>query len=295
MTRGERLAYVLLTATTLFWSFNYIFVRVFREDAAPVTMAFWRWVVALAILLPFAWRDVAAEWPRVRANWRRLFVLGAFSCGLNSVFAYIGIQQTTVMNASLLNAASPIFIVLLAVPLAGERLGALRLTGMLVSFIGVVCIVARGELGALAAVRPNAGDFFILAACFVWGIYTNLVRRWAGGISPVVALAAMMAAGLATSLPIYAAEALFVRGTHWSWPLAGAILVLGLFGSLLANLFWNRSILALGAGRAAAMANLLPVFSILLAMVFLGERLAAYHVVGAALIFAGIAVVTRAR
>lgn len=295
MTRQERRAYALLTATTVFWSFNYILVRIFREEAAPVGMAFWRWVIALAILLPFAWRDVAAEWPQVRAGWKKLFVLGAFSCGLNSVFAYIGIQQTTVMNASLLNAASPIFIVLLAVPLSNERLGALRLTGMLVSFIGVVCIVARGELGALAAVRPNAGDFFILGACFVWGIYTNLVRRWSAGISPVVALAAMMASGLATTLPLYAAEAVFVRSTLWSVQLGLAILVLGLFGSLLANLFWNRSIVVLGAGRSAAMANLLPVFSILMAMVFLGERLAAYHLVGAALIFAGIAIVTRAR
>jgi len=295
MMRQEKVAYGLLAATTLFWSFNYILVRVFREEAAPIAMAFWRWVAALAILLPFAWRDVVAEWPALRANWRRLLVLGAFSCGLNSVFAYIGIQQTTVMNASLLNAASPIFIVLLGVPLAAERLGALRATGMLVSFIGVVCIVARGELGALSAVRPNAGDFFVLAACFVWGIYTNLVRRWAAGITPVVALAAMMAAGLAVTLPFYAAEAAFHRSTEWSLPLVLAILVLGLFGSLLANLFWNRSVVVLGSGRSAAMVNLLPLFTILMAMTFLGERLAAYHLIGAALIFAGIAIVTRAK
>lgn len=292
---AERQAYVLLVLTTFLWSLNYPFVRFYRDDAPPVAMAFWRWSIALAILLPFTWRALRNEWPKIRSNWRALLVLGAFSCSLNSVLAYIGIQNTTVTNASLLNAMTPILTLLLAVPLARERLSPARAVGVLVSFAGVVWIVIGGNLRTITDLSLNYGDFAIIAACAVWGVYTNLLRRWSLQLTAITSLATMMAAGVLVMTPLYAGELVLGRPAHWSIGLGLSFVALALFPSLIANFSWNRAVMTIGPSRAAAVSYLLPVFSIAIAIGMLGESLHGYHYVGAALIFLGIALATRAR
>lgn len=292
---AERQAYILLVLTTFFWSLNYPFVRFYRDDVPPVAMAFWRWSIALAILLPFAWRAVRSEWPKVRSNWRALLVLGTFSCSLNSVLAYIGIQNTTVTNASLLNAMTPILTLLLAVPLARERLSPARALGVMVSFVGVVWIVIGGDLRTITDLSLNYGDFAIIAACGVWGVYTNLLRRWSLQMTAITSLTTMMAAGVLVMMPLYTGELAFGRPANWSIGLGLSFVALGLFSSLIANFSWNRAVMTIGPSRAAAVSYLLPVFSIAIAIGLLGETLHGYHYVSAALIFLGIALATRAR
>lgn len=292
---AERQAYILLVLTTFFWSLNYPFVRFYRDDAPPVAMAFWRWSIALAILLPFAWRAVRSEWAKVRSNWRALLVLGTFSCSLNSVLAYIGIQNTTVTNASLLNAMTPILTLLLAVPLARERLSPARALGVMVSFVGVVWIVIGGDLRTITDLSLNYGDFAIIAACGVWGVYTNLLRRWSLQMTAITSLTTMMAAGVLVMMPLYTGELAFGRPANWSIGLGLSFVALGLFSSLIANFSWNRAVMTIGPSRAAAVSYLLPVFSIAIAIGLLGETLHGYHYVSAALIFLGIALATRAR
>ncbi len=291
----EKQAYLLLVLTTFFWSLNYPFVRAYRDDAPPVAMAFWRWSIALAILLPFVWRALRSEWPKIRRNWRPLLVLGAFSCSLNSVLAYVGIQNTTVTNASLLNAMTPILTLLLAVPLARERLSPARAVGVLVSFSGVVWIVIGGDVRTVTDLSLNYGDFAIIAACAVWGVYTNLLRRWSLQLTAITSLATMIAAGVLVMLPLYAGEVAFGRPAHWSVGLGLSFIALALFPSLIANFSWNRAVMTIGPSRAAAVSYLLPVFSIAIAIGLLGESLHTYHWIGAALIFLGIALATRGR
>lgn len=285
----------MLVLTTFLWSLNYPFVRFYRDDAPPVAMAFWRWSIALAILLPFTWRALRSEWPKIRSNWRPLLVLGAFSCSLNSVLAYIGIQNTTVTNASLLNAMTPILTLLLAVPLGRERLSPARAVGVMVSFSGVVWIVIGGNLRTITDLSLNYGDFAIIAACAVWGVYTNLLRRWSLQMTAITSLATMMAAGVLVMMPLYAGELALGRPARWSIGLGLSFVALALFPSLIANFSWNRAVMTIGPSRAAAVSYLLPVFSIAIAIGMLGESLHGYHYVGAALIFLGIALATRAR
>jgi drug/metabolite transporter (DMT)-like permease len=292
---AELQAYGLLVVTTFFWSLNYVLVRWYRDDAPPVTMAFWRWALALAMFVPFAWRAVRDEWSKIKTHRWQLLALGACSCSLNSVLAYIGIQSTALANASLLNSMTPILTILLAVPLSHERLTPGRLLGVLTSFAGVVCIVVRGDIRTITTLELAVGDLAIIAACAVWGVYTNLLRRWSAHLSQVASLATMMATGVLVMTPIYAVEIAVTQPVRWSAGLVVALLVLALFPSLLANLFWNRAVLTVGPGRSAAISYLLPVFTIAMAVGVMGESLHWYHWVGAVFIFAGIAIVHRAR
>jgi drug/metabolite transporter (DMT)-like permease len=291
----DRQAYALLVLTSLFWSLNYIMVAAYRDQMPPVMMSFYRWLFALLMLLPFAARALIDEWPKIQSHWWQLFILGAFSCGLNSAFAYIGIHHTTVTSASLLSAMTPILTILLAVPLAHERLSPGRLAGVMTSFFGVICIVTKGELATLVEFRLSPGDFSIIIACAIWGVFTNLLRRWSAHLSQMASLATMMIGGVVSLLPMLAIEAVVASPVQWSSGLVISLLVLALFPSLIANLFWNRAVMAVGPGRASAFGYLLPVFSVTFAVLLLGEELYAFHWFGAALIFLGITVATRAR
>jgi len=283
----------MLVAVSFFWSLSYPIVAAFRDDAPPVLISFLRWLSAFLMFAPFCWRAMREEWAGILAHRWRLFVLGAFSCGLNSAFAFIGIHHTSVTNAALLSSMTPILTILLALPMSKERLTPGRAAGVLIAFSGVVCIIVKGEFAALTAIRINGGDFFIIAASTVWAVFTNLLRRWSASLSQRALSGALMMYGLVSLAPLTLVEATVTGPVRWSWAFVLGMLVLGVFPSLLANTFWNKAVHVIGPGRAATFTYLLPLFSIVLALVVLGERIHGYHWAGAALIFSGIAVASR--
>jgi len=100
--------YLLLTLTALFWSGNMVLGRGIRADIPPVTLALWRWGIALACVLPLALPHLKAQWPMLRAGWRPLVFLGVLGVGGYNTLAYIALQTTSATNAVLLNSFIPI-------------------------------------------------------------------------------------------------------------------------------------------------------------------------------------------
>ena len=293
----QRTAYVLLVVTTLFWAFNFIAAKWIKDDIGPFALAFWRWFTALVLLAPFAWRRVIAEWPAIRSHWKSLLIMGAFSSGMNSGFAYLSVQHTSIVNISLLNSMTPVFILLVAVAMVGEKLTLLRAFGAAVSTTGALVIAARADWNTLASLTLNRGDFYMLTSCFIWAIYTSMLKRDRSGLSPIAMLAAMMVGGVCVLGLMYAYESVFTfygaRGVKLSWKLIAAILYVGLFASLLSNRFWMKAVSIIGPARAGVFTHLLPLFGVVLAIVLLGEPFHLYHLGGAALIFGGIILVNR--
>ncbi len=291
------IAYLLLVVTTLFWAFNFIAAKWVKDDIGPFALAFWRWATALLLFAPFAWRSVVTEWPAIRRHWKSLLVMGAFSSGANSAFAYLSVQHTSIVNISLLNSMTPVFILLLAVLMVGEKLTALRALGAAVSTAGALVIAARAEWSTLASLTLNRGDFYMLSSCFVWAIYTSMLKRDRSGLSPTALLAAMMVGGVCILALMYSYESAFTvygtRGVALSWKLVATILYVGLFASLLSNRFWMKAVTLIGPARAGFFTHLLPLFGVLLAIALLGEPFHAYHLTGAVLIFGGIILVNR--
>ena len=293
----QHTAYVLLVVTTLFWAFNFIAAKWVKDDMGPFALAFWRWVTALLLFAPFAWRAVRDEWPAIRSHWKSLLVMGAFSSGMNSAFAYLSVQHTSIVNISLLNSMTPVFILLVAVVMVGEKLTPLRAFGVAVSTSGALVIAARADWNTLASLTLNRGDFYMLTSCFIWAIYTSMLKRDRSGLSPTAMLAAMMVGGVVILAVFYAYESAFTvygtRGVNLSWKLAAAILYVGLFASLLSNRFWMKAVSIIGPARAGVFAHLLPLFGVVLAILLLGEPFHLYHLGGAVLIFGGIVLVNR--
>ncbi|OHC63663.1 MAG: multidrug transporter [Rhodocyclales bacterium GWA2_65_20] len=284
--------YLLLTLANLFWAGNWIISRALRSELPPVALSFWRWVVALLCLLPLSLPHLRRDWPQLRAAWPWLLLYGALGTGGYNVLVYGGLQYTTAINGTLLNSFVPIMIVLISWLLLGKRLHNREAAGILISFSGVLGIVAHGELQRLRDLTLNVGDLWILASVLAWSAYTLLLSR-RPPVHPLAFLTAISVTGLIFLVPFYLWE--MAQGRHIT-PTPGAIagiVYTGVFPAFLGYIVWNRGVAEVGPARAALFMHLIPAFGIVLSMIFLDERPALYHAIGIGLILAGIWLNTR--
>jgi len=286
--------YLLLVLTMLFWSGNFVLGRAVRADISPIALSFWRWVLALAILLPFVWRRLPEAWQQARGHWPALTVLGILAVGNFNTFAYLGLQQTTATNAVLLISTGPVVILALSVLILRARVGWRGLLGVLVSLLGVLTIVGRGNPAALLAeLGVNQGDAWIMAAVLSWALYSILLRWRPPQLDPQLFLALTIATGMLLLAPLEIWD--LAQGARFELSPANlaSVAYVAVFPSLLAYVFWNRAVAEVGPGRAGLFLHLMPAFGTLLAALLLGERLYGYHLWGIAGIAAGIWTATR--
>ncbi|HEX9451559.1 MAG TPA: DMT family transporter [Burkholderiales bacterium] len=285
--------YLLLSLTSLFWAANWVVGRAMRNDMPPVAMGFWRWTIALLLLLPFVAPELRRKWHVVRANWLVLVLLGCLGAVAFNTLIYVGLQYTAVANGVLFNSFSPILIILLSWVVVRERISKLQACGVVLSLAGVLAIIARGKFATLAAFHFNPGDLWLIAAQFLWSVYTFVLRRRPPELSAMGFLAAMLLLSLPFLLPFYLWEFSQRGGFALTPATISALAYYGTIPSIVAYLFWNRGVAQVGPNKAGLFVHLMPLFGALLAVIFLGEKLYAYHYAGAALIFTGIWLTTR--
>ena len=293
MTRLFDRPYLLLTLTALFWSGNMVVGRSIRGEVPPLGLAFWRWTLAFVLILPFAWPHLRTQWTALKQGWRPIALLGALGVGGYNTFAYLALQHTSAINATMLNSLIPVATILLARVLLARRLHRLEGIGVVLSLIGVSVIVSRGDLSSLLALQLNPGDFWMLIAVLDWGLYTVALHWRPKGVDPMLMLAAMTVVGIAILAPL------------WAWELSnGHTIVLdignalgiaytAIFPGFLGYVFYNRGVGMVGPNRGSLFIHLMPAFGTVLSIIFLGELPAAFHGLGIALILGGIWLTTR--
>jgi drug/metabolite transporter (DMT)-like permease len=287
-------AYLMLVVAMLSWAGNVTVGRALAGWVPPFGLSLMRWSIAFAVVLPFAARELVAKRQIIMRDWRILLVLGLFGVSICNSLSYLGLQWTTALNAALLNSAGPMLTLAASFLFFRERATLRQVAGVTVSLVGVLVIVLRGDIAALLALSINRGDIAILVGVLSWSFYTVLLRRRPAELSPVAFLVVLFAIGVITLLPLYLTEA----ALGWSLPTALPALLgygfVGLFPAVIAFFGWNRGVASIGANRASLFTHLMPLFAALLAYVFLDERIALFHLVGAALIFLGIFLANRA-
>jgi drug/metabolite transporter (DMT)-like permease len=293
LRRSPLFPYVLLAIAVLLWAGNWVIARALRFDTPPVALAFWRWVIALAILSPLAYAHVRRQWRVIKDAWRVLGLLALLATVCQHIPVYIGLRDTTATNGALLNSATPIMIFMLSRLLVGERLHVRQALGVAISLAGVVAIVARGDVTALAGLHLNGGDLWVLLATLAWAVYTVCLRWRPAELDPIAMLWTIAAIGVVAMLPLYAWEISTGRTLHITPSAVAGIAYIGAFATVVAYIFWNRAVHLVGPNRAGPFMYLMLVFTPLLAIVFLGERLYLYHLVGCALILGGIYLTAR--
>ncbi|WP_236024654.1 DMT family transporter [Arenibaculum pallidiluteum] len=291
-TRIWGMPYLLLMVPPLAWAGNAVIGRAVAGQVPPVGLAFWRWILAFLLIMPLAWPHLRRDLPVLRARWGLVLVLSALGIAVFNTFLYIGLKQTAVVNAVMMQSTMPVLIVLMSFALFAERVGVLQGLGILVSLAGVLAIATRGDPDVLHSLNLNPGDLWVFAAVVCYAGYTALLRK-RPATNPFSFVALTFGVGALILLPFYVWESLTVQAMRPDFASLAAVGYVAVFASILAYLCYNRSVELLGPNRTGLSIHLVPVFGSVMAVVFLGESMHGYHAVGIALIALGIAMASR--
>jgi drug/metabolite transporter (DMT)-like permease len=273
----------------IIWSGNFIVARGVIHRIPPVSLAFYRWLIASLLIVPFAIRTFKREWPLAKRSMAYLFWVSLTGIALFNTFVYVGAHYTTAINLALIGTtSSPIFAIILARVFLKEKIGWLKMTGLILCVAGVIFLLSKGNLQNLVTFRFTPGDGWVLLAAFFFAVYNTLVRKKPAGISPVNYLFIAFSFGTLLLFPFYLWETFHIPPVRWDISLFLIILYLGVGTSVISYLCWNKAISKLGAGRTALFGNLIPVFSSIEATILLNEQFTKIHIVSMLLVFAGI-------
>ena len=284
--------YLLLSLTSLFWAANIVLARHVGNHVPPITLTTIRWFGVFLILLPFAWPHLKRDWPALRASLPLLLFLSLIGFAFNNAISYWALQYTEALNALLIQSSGPLFVALWSLLLFGVRLTLAQLAGIATSLAGVLIIILRGDFAALAGITFNKGDVMFAASLVSFGLYSALIPR-RPKTHQLSLISFTTCCGALLLLPFSLWE--FSTGAVLKFDrltLATLAYVL-IFPSTLAYLFFNRGVALIGPNRSAPFFHLVPVFGSAMAILLLGEQPRLFHLVGYALVLAGVIVASR--
>lgn len=271
-----------LVLATLFWSGNFMVAQAAVASMTPMDLTFWRWALAAMPLLVLAHFVEKPDWRAVLRRWPVLLLLSVLGMSGYTLLLYGALGHTSAINASLITAANPALIVLMAMVLPGERTTRRGWVGIGLGLLGVLLVLTRGDLHRLLSLSLNTGEVMMLGAIFVWGCYTIIARRL--DLPAIAATAVQVSLAAVTLAPF--ALALDVRLPQLpaeAWSLAYIVV----FPSLGAYLLWNLALKTTPPGTAGNYLNLIVVFTAAIT-VALGTPLSLVQVAGGLLVIAGV-------
>lgn len=281
----------LAILATIIWSGNFIVARGVIKQIPPVGLAFYRWATASLIMLPLAWNRFRQE-KAILLQHRSYFLWTAFTgVSLFNTLVYIAGHHSPAINLALIGTtSSPVFAIILAAIFLKEPIRPLRIAGLLLCLGGIVFLLSQGSWERLKAFHFSAGDGWILLGALSFAIYNIFVRRKPAGIHPLNFLFTVFTIGTLIILPFYLIELIHSTPVNWTINLVLIILYLGAGASVIAFLCWNMAIARLGAARTALFGNLIPVFSVLEAVLILEEELTIIHLLSGTLVITGVVI-----
>lgn len=278
------LYYLAPLGTVLIWSGNMTINQLTVGTIAPSSIAFLRWVLALLVLTPFvlprAWQYRAI----IRKEWAKLATLGLLGMALWQGLAYLAAETTTATNMGILAAMVPLLTVLLSALILREAPTLGGTLGGVLALVGVSVLLGRGNPLSLLSLEVAAGDALMVVAAICYALYGVMLKRWPFDLPPWVLLYAQVCFAVLLLLPGY----LLGPMTPISAQNIGLIVYAGIPASIVTTFLWMLAIRQIGASQSSIFINLMPLFSAIIAMVFLGERVAGFHFFGGALVLAGV-------
>ena len=283
---------VLLTLPPLLWAGNAVVGRLMAGHVPPVTLNFFRWLVAALLLLPWTWWLLRADsplWPK----WRRFTVLGLLGVGSYNALQYLALETSTPVNVTLVAASTPVWMLAIGALFYGQRITRRQVAGAVLSLAGVAVVLCRGDWHQLLQVRFVPGDLFILLAAMGWAWYSWLLLR-PGDPQQVRAdwaafLMAQVVFGLGWSGLFAAGEWMAApQAIDWSLAVVAAVLYVAIGPSIIAYRCFGLGVQRVGPSIAGFFGNLAPVFAAVMSAGFLGEPPRLFHLAAFVLIAGGI-------
>ena len=287
---GRSWPYLVLLLPPLFWAGNFIVGRAFSAELGAITMSFYRWLLALCLLAPFAYSRVRQELPIILNHLPILTVLALLSVASFNVLLYLGLRDTEATNALLINSSIPVWIVLFGVLFYNDSLTLRRGLGILVSSLGVSFLIFSGQSQGLTV---NPGDLWVMSSSIGWALYSLTLRKKPSDLSGLGFLAYIVHFGVCFNGLLLAINPLNEAPLPMTLDTLYAVGYVAIFASLGAYVCWNYGVGQLGAQVAGQYIHLMPFYGVLLASLFLNESLSYHHWVAGGLIATGLILALR--
>lgn len=276
----------------LIWSVNMVVTKMAASVISPAAISFYRWVVAVLVLAPFTLPGVLRQWALIRPNLWRLAVLGALGMGVYQGLLYVAAATTTATNMGIITSMVPLLTIAVGTLILHERPTRMAVLGALVALLGLGILLGEGDPRRLLSVGGTVGDVLMAVAALSYALYGVLLRKWSLPMGVWQSLFMQAVFVVLFQIPFFVLAAPSPL-TAQNLPM---VLYAAIFPSLFAPYFWMQGVNHLGPNRASIFLNLMPVGTVVIAALTLGEHPQAYHIVGGLLALAGVSLAqTRAR
>ncbi|MFC3039896.1 EamA family transporter [Virgibacillus xinjiangensis] len=285
-------AYLFMMLVVFFYAGNILTGKALN-DLPPITIAFFRLLVATMVLLPLGLNG-AWQYRNTFIAFKAPFLLMTVT-GITffNTFIYWSLNYTTATKVSVLETAIPVVTVLLSAGILKEKLQGLQWAGVLLSFFGAVWVVLDGDFSAAGGMGWNAGDAIMLAAIASWAVYSICVKQYMHHFPAYGALFVMSGISLVVLFPLMLAEWMVTGLPAVSWSQVGGLFYLGIFPSFIALILYNHAVSELGPSKASVFLNFLPVVTMAGAYLWLGEKITLNQLFGATLVIMGVMLTSR--
>lgn len=271
-------------AAVFIWAANAVVSKLATGAIEPGAIAFYRWFFALIVLLPFCLKPLLEQRITVLKNVGKLTVLASLGMVLNQCLAYYAAHTTSATNIAVFLSLMPLFGLFLAVPLLGNKLKKQALFGAIISFSGLVFMLSEGNPSSLLASGIKQGDGLMFISSLAYALYSVLLNKWKLPLKPWTSVFCQVAIGALLQLPLLLVSDSYVI-TSEAFPM---VLFAAVFASVLAPWFWLQGVRRIGASNATLFMNLVPIFTVLISLVFLGNPPTTYHLIGGGFVLIGL-------
>lgn len=274
--------YTFLALANMFWAGNYVVGEMVTREISPISLTFFRWVFAVVPLIAIAWLIERPNWRLALREWKLLLLQSLLGLIAYTLLIYAALGLTGAVNAAMINAINPATIALGAAIFLHERLNRVQVLGLGVAFVGVTVVLTGGDVGQFVEQGFGVGDVLVIGSVLAWTTYSLITRRLV--TPPITATAVQSVFAVVAMLPLVG-----VTGVSMPTSTAGALgmAYIVIFPSIASYVFWNIGASKVGPARAGIFLNLLPVFTVAIALAF-GSTLELPAIIGGALVIAGV-------
>lgn len=284
LTKYQKWAFVLPLIAVLIWSMNIAVTRYVADYISPVSISFYRWFVAFLILTPFMLPKVWQQRALIRPFIPKLAVLSAFGMVLYQGLSYTAAHYTTATNMGIVNAFVPVFTIFISYLILKDRPNRFAILGSLLSFAGLIYVLSQGHISSLLAQGGQWGDAVMVLAVGFYAFYGVFLKKWQLKLPLMTSLYVQIAFALLYHLPFL----LWLGLDGINTSNAASVLYAGIFPSLIAPLLWMVAVQVIGPNRTSIFMNLMPIFTAIIASMWLSEQWTIYHSIGGVMILVGI-------
>lgn len=292
---GTFIPVVALLAAMLLWASSFVGMKIAVTGMHPLHAMALRMLTASVVLLPLAGRLRGQARGYRRGDWLLLLLVALFEPCLYFLFESFALRLTYASQASMIAAMLPVMILLGARWRLKEKVSARTAFGFGLALGGAMWLSAAGKADEAYAPNPVLGNFLEFLGMSAAAVATILIKRLTERYSPHFLTAMQSVAGLLFFAPLSLAVAGLPGRESVSAAALWAVLYLGVFVSLGAYGLWNYSLSKLPASRASAAINLIPVFSVIMAFAFIGERFTPQQYLAAGVVLVGVMITRRRR